>query len=114
MGLSTSLLLLAASVFLVAAAPEAEAKRPACRHLPGDRDWPSARDWNKLNTTVGGRLIQGVPVAQVCYGVQANQAACAQLRTEWSLVDPLYVAHPPLLIRPSAHPGERERESSMY
>ncbi|KAK3685726.1 hypothetical protein B0T22DRAFT_538003 [Podospora appendiculata] len=52
--------LAAALLPLAASAPGPEKSRP-CRYLPGDREWPSAQEWNKLNRTVGGRLIIGVP-----------------------------------------------------
>ncbi|KAI3329677.1 FAD-binding domain-containing protein [Ustulina deusta] len=64
-----------------------------CRALPGDKAWPSVSDWNKLNATVGGRLIRGTPIAEVCYsnnedGIVADSAACAVLQEQWPYVDP--------------------------
>ncbi|CAJ2514332.1 Uu.00g024510.m01.CDS01 [Anthostomella pinea] len=93
-----SLMALAVSMSLVSAAPERS--RP-CRTLPGDSDWPSVRAWNALNSTVGGRLIQGVPVAQVCYGIQteAEATACASLRDSWGLVDP-FLSQPVSVVSP--------------
>lgn len=77
----------AAFVPFVVAAPE---YGRTCRNLPGDRNWPSVQDWDALNSTVGGRLIRGVPLAESCYGVNAaNSTACAKLKDDWSLVDPL-------------------------
>ncbi|RYP42273.1 hypothetical protein DL767_000437 [Monosporascus sp. MG133] len=54
-----------------------------CRYIPGDAGWPSQRDWARLNTTVGGRLIATVPVAHVCHRTgpfaEYDQAACEAL-----------------------------------
>lgn len=54
-----------------------------CRFLPTDVNWPSRADWDALNTTVGGRLLQGQPLAQSCYGPHENLAKCAEVREEW-------------------------------
>ncbi|RAL04555.1 FAD-binding domain-containing protein [Aspergillus ibericus CBS 121593] len=40
----------------------------ASRYLPGDPGWPTHAEWNQLNETVGGRLIQGRPLARDCFG----------------------------------------------
>ena len=58
-----------------------------CRYLPGDSEWPSEDDWNQLNTTVGGRLIRSVPLAQPCYGPNRDAQACAKLQQEWVLTE---------------------------
>ncbi len=72
---------------------EANSTKSTCRPLPGDKAWPSVSDWNKLNATVGGRLIRGTPIAEVCYsnnedGIVADSAACAVLQEQWPYVDP--------------------------
>jgi hypothetical protein len=59
------------------------------RYLPGDPEWPSDQDWAILNKTVGGNLIKGVPVAQPCYGVEANKTECLQIQNEWVELLPL-------------------------
>lgn len=57
---------------------------PTCKYIPGDAGWPSHEAWHKLNTTVGGRLIATVPVADVCHngGIFSayNETACADLQ----------------------------------
>ncbi|KAI1636379.1 FAD binding domain-containing protein [Biscogniauxia mediterranea] len=68
--------------------PTATNSTTQCRYLPGDSGWPSETEWSKLNDTVEGRLIRGVPLAQTCFGITANDAACAQLEEEWPTVDP--------------------------
>ncbi|KAI0185941.1 hypothetical protein EV127DRAFT_484700 [Xylaria flabelliformis] len=75
---------------------------PSCRYIPGDAAWPKQSLWNQLNTTVGGRLIRGTPLAQKCYGSNlsaSSQAQCATLQDEWTflntfLVDPVNVMSP--------------------
>ena len=61
-----------------------------CKFIPGDPQWPSLNTWNKLNQTVGGRLIASVPEAAVChpggYGpLKEDKAACDTLQAQWSL-----------------------------
>ncbi|KAK1988404.1 hypothetical protein LZ30DRAFT_745160 [Colletotrichum cereale] len=76
---------LATVVGLTAAAPE---KSRSCRNLPGDRDWPKDREWNAFNSSIGGRLIRGAPLAQLCYGPNVDNALCSKLQNTWGLVDP--------------------------
>ena len=47
-----------------------------CRYLPGDAWWPSNQEWSSLNDTIGGRLIAGKPLAQVCYAPNLDALAC--------------------------------------
>ncbi|KAI0840584.1 FAD-binding domain-containing protein [Hypoxylon sp. FL0890] len=57
----------------------------ACRFLPGDAGWPTENDWSQLNKTIGGRLIQGVPLAEPCYSptIDAARDTCVKIREEW-------------------------------
>ncbi|KAF1948088.1 FAD-binding domain-containing protein [Byssothecium circinans] len=56
-----------------------------CRYIPGDAGWPSAKEWQQLNATVGGRLIATVPLGSVCHTkgdfAAYDAAACAALGT---------------------------------
>lgn len=55
----------------------------SCRVLPGDADWPTLQDWQDLNKTVGGRLIEIVPRESVCHDAPYNRydaEACAELQ----------------------------------
>lgn len=55
----------------------------SCRVLPGDADWPMPQDWQDLNQTVGGRLIEVVPHESVCHDAPYNRydaEACANLQ----------------------------------
>ncbi|KAJ7720518.1 hypothetical protein B0H16DRAFT_1386764 [Mycena metata] len=61
----------------------------SCKCYPGDTCWPTAREWSRLNTTVGGRLIATVPRAAACHDDQwapYNNATCTALQNSW--VDP--------------------------
>jgi hypothetical protein len=40
---------------------------PECKAFPGDVDWPPASEWAVLNASVGGRLLNPLPPAVVCY-----------------------------------------------
>ncbi|KAI8626384.1 hypothetical protein F5Y19DRAFT_488221 [Xylariaceae sp. FL1651] len=65
--------------------------QPRCRYLPGDTAWPNQSAWNKLNQTVGGRLIRGTPLGQTCYGsdlTASAQTQCAKLQSEWTFLEP--------------------------
>jgi hypothetical protein len=80
---SVSLLALAAS--LAAAAPSAP-RSCECRNIPGDAGWPTAAQWNRLNSTVNGRLIGTVPLAQVCHDPFYDEEACNAVREAWGPV----------------------------
>ncbi|EKD12923.1 FAD binding domain protein [Drepanopeziza brunnea f. sp. 'multigermtubi' MB_m1] len=56
---------------------------PPCRYIPGDARWPSGAKWDKLNATVGGRLIATKPLASVCHDPIYNAAMCSTLKDEW-------------------------------
>ncbi|KAI0855712.1 hypothetical protein F4860DRAFT_449696 [Xylaria cubensis] len=81
---------------LAIGAPQAQAK---CRYLPSDAGWPSIKQWDALNKTVGGRLILGAPVGQVCYGIQPDDTACSTLEAEWNFVGP-FIDQPVSVVSP--------------
>lgn len=54
-----------------------------CRYLPGDAAWPTDKDWQVLNRTIGGRLIRGSPLAMSCYEPNINAGTCDQVREDW-------------------------------
>lgn len=58
-----------------------------CRNLPGDPGWPTDEDWSRLNSTIGGRLILGTPLAQSCYLPTLDADACAEVQEEWVLTE---------------------------
>lgn len=59
-----------------------------CRFVPGDARWPGFDDWNALNSTVGGHLIQGVPLAHSCFEPNFDNATCEAIRSKWSELQP--------------------------
>jgi hypothetical protein len=58
-----------------------------CYYLPTDPQWPSDAQWNSLNTTVGGKLIRGVPLARPCYGPNVDPARCAVVTENFDAQD---------------------------
>ncbi|KAK1143046.1 hypothetical protein N8T08_007110 [Aspergillus melleus] len=54
-----------------------------CRYLPGDVGWPRPELWQQLNGTVGGRLIETVPLASVCHDPAYNGTDCKSLQEWW-------------------------------
>lgn len=57
-----------------------------CKTAPGDEKWPSATDWEFLNSLLGGSLIQTIPLASPCYSDWGNYDAdlCAVVTANWS------------------------------
>lgn len=79
-------ILVLASLFILAS--DASEKVTAdgnktCKCFPGDTCWPSEREWDNFNTTVGGRLIQTVPLGSPCHYPHYDAAMCEELRSEW-------------------------------
>ncbi|KAI0031631.1 hypothetical protein K488DRAFT_51732 [Vararia minispora EC-137] len=56
------------------AALRAQPARARCRTQPGDARFPSRAEWDRLNTTVAGRLIAVVPSALACAEARCNDA----------------------------------------
>ncbi|KAF2726820.1 FAD-binding domain-containing protein [Polyplosphaeria fusca] len=54
-----------------------------CKCFPGDDCWPSASQWNKLNETVNGQLIETVPLGSPCHDPNYDSNACDALREQW-------------------------------
>ncbi|APA08512.1 hypothetical protein SS1G_02212 [Sclerotinia sclerotiorum 1980 UF-70] len=71
----------------------------SCNYLPTDTQWPSLADWQNLNQSVGGRLILGKPLAQVCHDPHYNSAECTDIEDTWTapltyFTDPVNVMSP--------------------
>ena len=75
----------AAILFALTLAAAVSSNTSACRYLPGDPGWPTDEDWSQLNSTIGGRLILGTPLAQSCYLPTLNSDTCAEVQEEWVL-----------------------------
>lgn len=69
----------------LAATQKGSGRTNGCRYLPGDPEWPTAKDWSLLNDTIGGRLIRGTPLAQPCHTPTLDISACAKIQQEWIL-----------------------------
>jgi hypothetical protein len=54
-----------------------------CRALPGDNAWPTESEWDKLNQTVGGRLVSTIPLGQPCHDPHYDEVACNTLKEQW-------------------------------
>lgn len=69
----------------VDAVSKSQPKPPKCKAFPGDASWPSPAVWNKFNTTLGGALIETVPLAAPCYSnwPQYDPVACQHVRDNW-------------------------------
>lgn len=85
--------------------------------IPSDTCWPSAAEWNELNTTVNGRLIATEPPASSCYpGPEEDPKRCAYVDENWSHAvfqasDPIGLSYPtnitcaPVNFSAGEHPG---------
>lgn len=79
------------------AAPPDDDDTPDCREYPGTPNWPLGEEWSRLNSSLGGALIKGVPPAAVCYdGPYKDEAACTYLTwnatfTRFYMNDPVTV-----------------------
>lgn len=79
---------LVTSLFVVAncvGTQAASARQRKCKCFPGDPCWPSQGEWDKLNATVGGRLIKTVPLGSPCHDPHYNAALCETLKSQWKL-----------------------------
>lgn len=76
-----------------------QTRRPErCKVFPGDATWPSQEEWNRLNTSLGGVLLNPLPPAAVCYRTSPvfDTAKCDFLlanasRTTFYLDDPVTI-----------------------
>ncbi|KAK4151451.1 hypothetical protein C8A00DRAFT_45344 [Chaetomidium leptoderma] len=75
---------LASSVLAVAAG-----LTPSCKAVPGTPGWPSPEDWDSLNESLAGRLLQPSPPGAVCHPGQGtyNANECPAVRAAWSTYD---------------------------
>ena len=63
------------SASAAAPAPPAATSARLARVRPSDAGWPSEREWQSLNTAVGGNLLPGQPLFGACNG-DPDGAAC--------------------------------------
>ena len=77
-------IVLASLVVLASCADEkatAVGGNKTCKCFPGDACWPSEREWDKFNATVGGRLVQTVPLGSPCDDPQYDATLCKELQS---------------------------------
>ena len=57
-----------------------------CKPIPGSADWPTDSQWQALNVSVSGRLIQPIPPGAVCHEdlPQYDNASCTALASQWT------------------------------
>ncbi|KAI0158347.1 hypothetical protein GGR57DRAFT_510512 [Xylariaceae sp. FL1272] len=56
-----------------------------CKCTPGDTCWPSSVEWQRLNSSLSGKLIATKPIAFSCYpGADFDDAACDGVNAAWS------------------------------
>ncbi|KAL4976032.1 hypothetical protein BDW66DRAFT_151378 [Aspergillus desertorum] len=88
-------LLTMCSLLIVSSAVTAVPGRPTtdsiCRYLPGDAQWPSTEQWQRLNDSVDGRLIRGKPLAGSCHGEEYNSSTCSGLQASWTNPPPYFM-----------------------
>jgi hypothetical protein len=59
---------------------------PLCKAAPQSPSWPSEKEWNTLNTTLGGQLLRPLAPAAPCHSGQAsyNDTVCHNIRTSFA------------------------------
>ncbi|KAI1656418.1 FAD-binding domain-containing protein [Daldinia decipiens] len=81
----------------VSAAASPNDDRPDCREYPGTPNWPLDEEWSRLNRSLGGALIKGIPPAAVCYdGPYKDEAACAWLT--WNVTFTRFYMNDPVTV----------------
>ncbi|PYH83210.1 FAD-binding domain-containing protein [Aspergillus uvarum CBS 121591] len=73
----------AAATGTATSSPSQQPAASACRYIPGDRGWPAASTWTRLNATVGGRLLATNPLAHSCHDPTYDNATCTTLERQW-------------------------------
>ncbi|KAF8242132.1 FAD/FMN-containing isoamyl alcohol oxidase MreA [Wilcoxina mikolae CBS 423.85] len=68
-----------------------------CRVFPGDKSWPTKRDWTTLNKTVSGRLIGTIPIGSPCHDPNYHAEKCLFLQKNWRDPGLQYIIPPPPL-----------------
>ena len=59
----------------------------SCRCFPGDRCWPDEKAWAEFNSTVDGKLVATVPLANPCHGSAYDEQVCTGIREAWMTPD---------------------------
>ena len=56
-----------------------------CKAVPWSKDWPTEREWAKLNFTLSGKLIKPIPPGGVCHPTYPtfDPIACPAVVSAW-------------------------------
>ncbi|KAI7912246.1 FAD binding domain-containing protein [Pyricularia oryzae] len=56
-----------------------------CKVTPLDAGWPSSEEWDRLNSTISGRLVRPVPPGAVCHADQPSHSTdgCIATQSQW-------------------------------
>lgn len=73
--------------------PAKPSKKPSCRCLPSEAQWPTIKEWDTLNKTVGGRLLKTVSLAEHCYEPTYDASRCEAVSSGWAFTDTQFVPH---------------------
>jgi hypothetical protein len=62
---------------------------PACKGAPGTSSWPTVPQWNALNESISGRLLQPSPPGAVCHPDQPtyDPTLCSLVQAEFFNID---------------------------
>ncbi|HVN44218.1 MAG TPA: FAD-binding protein [Steroidobacteraceae bacterium] len=83
----------AASLPLLAFAPTFAASAPPFRRVrPGELEWPTAADWQKLDEAVGGSLLEVRPLFSACES-DAGSSGCRDVLA--NIGNPFYIGDQP-------------------
>ncbi|KAI0410955.1 FAD binding domain-containing protein [Xylaria grammica] len=73
--------------------------RKVCRCMPEDPCWPSRAEWDRLNSTVQGHLIETIPLASTCHVPDYEEPNCQYLKESWPYAY-TYVSSPSTVLAP--------------
>jgi len=105
------LLAATASPALMQLAKAAAPRSPTRRFRPGDPEWPSEADWNKLRQTVEGRLIKVESPLAACRN-EPNGPSCQEVLKR--LKNPYYIGDEPGLTQTSGWVDAWRSAPSVY
>ncbi|KAI1857161.1 hypothetical protein JX265_011362 [Neoarthrinium moseri] len=71
------------SYLLLGSTLTAASSSSKCKCFPGDACWPSPTEWAAFNSTVGGRLIETIPLGSPCHDPNYDAELCASLQDQW-------------------------------
>ncbi len=80
-----SIPLLKTSLYFSLILNNVHAMSPICKATPNDASWPSLSQWNTLNQTLSGHLLNPLPPASSCHvSYPGSNITCAEVTNSWS------------------------------